>query len=261
MDDNTVENNNAAERVLSPEERRAHPRKSVRVNKVFSAELILPGAEERSHKCRLYVADASEGGLKITSDFAFEKNIDYMVTLIANIPITFKAEIAWARDLGAGMQALGLKFIELDEENRKILDEFIDYYTAKEKSKVYRLNKIIPMRIHHGTSAPEPFYILTLEISLTGMKISHEARLPENEKIFFRIYLDAHSRPLDVCTKVVSQKEEGILGQTYIINLEFIDIDKDANDYLNNFIDNSISDMIEKKVSRPIVIFDEDSMV
>lgn len=247
--------------IPTPEERRAHPRKSVRVNKVFSAELMLHGNEKNPFKCRLYVADVSEGGLKITSDFPFERGISFSATLLANTPFSFKAEIAWSRELGAGMQALGLRFTEINEKNKKILDEFIDYYTAKEKSKVYRLNKVIPMRIHYGTNAPEPYYILTLEISLTGMKISHETRLPENEKIFFRIYLDPHSKPLDVCTRVASQKEEGVLGQTYIINLEFTDLDKDAHEYLNNFIDNAISNMIEKKVSRPVVIFDEDSTV
>lgn len=250
-----------AEDLKSLEDRRAHPRKSVRVNKVFSAEIMPYDTNEPPHKCRLYVADASEGGLKITSDFPFEQGRNFTATLMANTPITFTAEIAWARDLGAGMKALGLKFAEIDKENKQILDEFIDYYTAKEKSKVYRLNKIIPMRIHFGTSAPEPFYILTLEISLTGMKISHEAPLPENEKIYFRIYIDPHSRPLDVCARVISQKEEGVLGQSHIINLEFIDIEHEAHDYLNSFIDNAISNMIEKKVSRPVVIFDEDSMV
>lgn len=238
-------------------ERRVYPRKEVRVNKVFLADLTVKSGE--THQCRLYIADVSEGGFKITSDFPFEKGVHITVTLYSQVPFTFIAEIAWAKELGAGMKALGLMFVDIDKENKDILDSFIAYYTSKELSKVYRLNKVIPMRIQYGTLEPEPFYILTLEISLTGMKIAHETRLPEGEKISFNIYLDPHAKPLEVFAHIISQKEEGSLSENYIINLEFIDMSKEAKEFLNSFIDNAISNLIEKKISRPVVVFDVDS--
>jgi len=238
------------------DERRAHQRKDVRVNKVFSADIIMGGEE---HKCRLYVADVSEGGFKITSDYPFVKNVPLLVTMHLKVPFTFTAEIPWGRDLGAGMHALGLRFLSMEPDQKKVLDDFIAYYTSKEKAKVYRLNKIIPMRIKTGESFPEPFYVLTIEISLMGMKISHDTRLPEGEIVEFKLYLDPHTKPLEVKAHVVSQKEEGMLGENYIINLEFIDLSYEAREYLTSFIDNAMSGIIEKKISRPVVMFDEDS--
>ena len=238
------------------DERRVHQRKDVRVNKVFSADITMGGEE---HKCRLYVADVSEGGFKITSDYPFVRNVPIIVTMHLKVPFTFTAEIAWGRDLGAGMNALGLRFLEMEPDQKKVLDGFIEYYTSKEKAKVFRLNKIIPMRIKRGESFPEPFYVLTIEISLMGMKISHDTRLPEGEVIEFKLYLDPHTKPLEVKAHVVSQKEEGMLGENYIINLEYIDLSCEAREYLTSFIDNAMSGIIEKKISRPVVMFDEDS--
>jgi hypothetical protein len=240
------------------EERRVHPRMDVRVNKVFSASVEMEGT---IHQCRLYVADVSGGGFKITTDFSFIRNTPLKFTMSLKVPFSFVADVPWARDLGAGMQAIGIRFLDIDDDNRKILDDFIDYYTSKEKSKVFRLNKVIPMRIRYGEEADEPSYVLTLEISLVGLKIIHEARLPEDIIIDMKLFLDPHSGPLDVKARVLSEKEEGSFSERFIINLEFVEMESEAKEFLSNFIDSAKTGMIEKKISRPVVIFDEDSAV
>jgi hypothetical protein len=240
------------------EERRAHPRRDVRVNKVFSADVEIDG---EMHPCRLYVADASGGGFKITTDFSFPMNVPLKMTMHLKVPFSFVADVPWARDLGAGMQAIGIRFLEIDEENKTILDDFIDYYTSKETSKVYRLNKVIPMRIKHSEEADEPSYVLTLEISLVGLKIIHEERLPEDRTIEMKLHLDPHSGPLEVKARVLSQKEEGSFSERYIVNLEFVEMESETREFLSNFIDSAKTGIIEKKISRPVVIFDEDSAV
>ncbi|MDQ7822813.1 MAG: PilZ domain-containing protein [Candidatus Eremiobacteraeota bacterium] len=245
-----------SESAMNYDDRRAFQRRDIRVNKVFSAEVDLKG---ELHKMKLYVADVSEGGFKITSDFPFERNVPFKGTLMFQEPFHFTAEISWVKDIGGGMMAQGIRFLEMDEHNRTILTNFIDYYTSREKSKVYRLNKIIPMRIQYGTVNPEPFYVLTIEISLMGMRIVHEERLPETEKINFKIYLDPHSKALEVTAMVHSQKEEGDLGQSFVISLDFVEMDAESKEFLTTFIDNAISGLISKKVSRPVVMFDEDS--
>jgi len=238
------------------DEKRAHPRKDVRVNKVFSATIIMEG---ETHTCRLYVADVSEGGFKITSDYPFKRNVPLEVTMDLYKPLRFKAEIPWAKDLGAGMQALGLKFLEIDDENRQILYDFIDYYTSREMSNVYRLNKVIPMRISLPDGQSEAYYVLTLEISLAGIKISHEQRLPEEGHMELMIFLEPKAHPIEVKAKVLSQKGGGEMGESHIIKLEFVDLAPEVKEYLNSYIDSAKSGLIEKKLSRPVVIFDEDS--
>jgi hypothetical protein len=87
-------------------------------------------------------------------------------------------------------------------------------------------------------SISQKFGVFTLDISTTGIRISHDYPLPEEVDIPFRILLEYNLPPIDVLARVTWQ-EENTLGQ-YVIGMMFQNPEIEVVQRIEAFIENQM---------------------
>ena len=104
-------------------ERRQVERVPIKLNRLYPAGVEAMGYWQA---CFVYLIDISEAGMKLTSDFLFPLGEDIPLQLGLESPLRLKVRAIWCRKLDYSTHIIGLRFMEMDEENRKILRKFIE---------------------------------------------------------------------------------------------------------------------------------------
>jgi|GEM_PF-5160453 len=103
-------------------ERRKSARVPVKLNRLYPAGVEAMGYWQA---CFVYLIDVSEEGMRITSDFPFPIDEVTPMQLDWDKPMRLKVRALWSRKLDYSTHIIGLKFVELSEENRSIVRDLI----------------------------------------------------------------------------------------------------------------------------------------
>jgi len=222
------------ESTQSVPERRREKRRKIKVQRIFAAEIL----GEAPQNCFLHIYDLSESGMRVHTDLSFPAGASLPLRLLLDKPIDLKVEAIWQKELIGGMHVAGLKFQDISRESQNEIRAFLDRHSPENKRTSARLQRILVVEMVVGSTS-QKFGVFTLDISTTGMKISHDYPLPEEVDIPFRILLEYDKPPIEVVARV-SWQEANTLGQ-YVIGLQFAPPDSGVIVRLEEFIDAQIS--------------------
>lgn len=237
------------------DEKRAIERKKIKLNKIFKTEIQL---QNELKSCFVYIVDISEAGMRIHIDFALPEGITMPIKFYLDESLDIKARLVWQKVLVGGMYIAGIEFTEISKEDKEKISRFIEKYSPEGKRKAFRLNRVLAVEVKLA-EIPEKFYALTMDLSTSGMRITHERMLPEGVEIPFRILLDLDKPPIEVTGKVAWQKESSWGG--YTIGVEFAEVSEKTAARINQFIDLAFNGKLDDQIIAPqegIDIFEEE---
>lgn len=247
-------------------ERRRETRRKVRVQRIFAAELLssgnglgpaplvpvrlelplsadpfaggpfgdAPQPEERGQSCFLHIHDLSDSGMRVHTDLQFPLDTPMRIKLLFDRPVLMEVQAVWQKELIGGMHVTGFKFVDISAEGRAEVQSFLDRHSPENKRNSVRLQRILVVEMNLGNTS-QKFGVFTLDISTTGMKLSHDYPLPEDVDIPFRILLEYDKPPVDLVARVTWQ-EPNTLGQ-FVIGLAFKPLDPGVTARLEDFIE------------------------
>lgn len=187
-----------------------------------------------SGSCFLHIYDLSIAGMRVHTDHPFEDGSHTRLRLFLDNPLEVNVKTIWTKELYGGMFVTGLAFEDLSSDAGEDLAHFIDKYSPDNKRRSLRLQRILPVEIKIG-SITQKMSVFTLDISVTGMRISYDFPLPEEMPIPFSVVLDFDREPVEL-TCQVSWQEENTLGQ-YVIGLQFIEPSAVSLERIETFIE------------------------
>lgn len=211
-------------------DRRKQTRRKLKLQKIFAAEFL---EHENSPNCFLHIYDLSDKGMRVHTDHLFPETGSVPLRLYLDQPVDLRVAQVWRKELFGGMQVVGLEFDATPEALEEI-GRFIERYSPDNKRTTFRLQRILVVEMLLGSTS-QKFGVFTLDISASGMRISHDFPLPEDVDIPFRILLEYDKEPIEVTARVTWQ-EENTLGQ-YVIGLQFTEIGEPAVDRIEDFIE------------------------
>ncbi len=103
-----------------------------------------------------------------------------------------------------------------------------------ERRREYRLNKVLGAVLGTGDDSIRA-RIFVINISRTGLKATHQTRLPEVDQQDLLLFLTAKDPPLTLQAKVAWQKELAVSGM-FEIGFQFIDMSDEDAQRLDDFI-------------------------
>ena len=213
----------------SPDRRKLQRRK-LKLQKIFAAEFI---DAEDAPNCFLHIYDLSERGMRVHTDHVFPDSGAVPLRLFLDQPIELRVHQIWRKELFGGMQVVGLEF-DGGPEALRFVRGFMERYSPDNKRASFRLQRILVVEMLLGSTS-QKFGVFTLDISASGMRISHDFPLPEEVDIPFRILLEYDRDPIEVVARVTWQ-EENTLGQ-YVIGLQFTEIGEESIERIDDFIE------------------------
>lgn len=217
------------------DDRRQVSRKKVKLQRIFAAEIAVEEAQAQS--CFVHIHDLSEVGMRVHTDFDFPPDRDVSIKLFLEQPVSLKVRLAWHKELIGGMRVVGLAFRDTSDEQLGEIREFLERYSPDNKRCSLRLQRMLMVEMTLG-SVRQKFGVFTLDISTSGIRISHDYPLPEELDIPFHILLE-YDRPALAVTARVSWQEPNSLGQ-YIIGLQFCDPSPEAIARIEDFIETQL---------------------
>lgn len=75
---------------------------------------------------RAAIADISESGMRVISDQYLPKGTKYTFTMKSPPNLTLRGEVRWVRDFERETYQVGILLIDINEEDRKRLANFLD---------------------------------------------------------------------------------------------------------------------------------------
>jgi hypothetical protein len=75
---------------------------------------------------RAAIADVSETGMRVISDQYLPKNTKYSFTMKSPPSLTLRGEVRWVRAFERDTFQVGVLFVDVNEEDRKRLANFLD---------------------------------------------------------------------------------------------------------------------------------------
>lgn len=86
------------------------------------------GVEDRlsSMQFRAAIADISETGMRVIADRCLPKGTKYTFSMKSPPNLSLRGEVRWIRDFSRDTYQVGIMFIDVDEEDRKRLENFLD---------------------------------------------------------------------------------------------------------------------------------------
>lgn len=215
-------------------ERRRERRRKIKVQRIFAAEIL--GSAPQN--CFLHIYDLSESGMRVHTDMLFETGKPMPLRLLLDQSIDLEVEAIWQKELIGGMHVAGLKFVQISQQAQDEIHSFLQRHSPENKRKSVRLQRILVVEMVVGSTS-QKFGVFTLDISTTGMKISHDYPLPEDVEIPFRILLEYDKPPIELIARVTWQ-EANTLGQ-YVIGLSFLPLEPGVSGRLEDFIDHQLT--------------------
>ena len=231
------------------DDRRRVNRRKIKLQRIFAAEVQL---EDSAQSCFVHIYDLSEVGMRVHTDFMFPENRDIGIKLFLDSPVDLNVRLAWQKELIGGMHVVGLAFAKVSDDQFAQVREFLERYSPENKRTSMRLQRMLMVEMMLG-SISQKFGVFTLDISTTGIRISHDYPLPEDVDIPFRILLEYNKPPINVSARVTWQ-EENTLGQ-YIIGLMFKAPEPDVVERIETFIETQVKGAAP--VSRSVIPLEE----
>ena len=105
---------------------------------------------------------------------------------------------------------------------------------APERRREYRLNKVLGAVLGAGEESVRA-RIFVINISRSGLKATHQTRLPEIDQQELQLFLSAKEPPLLTQAKVAWQKELAVSGM-FEIGFQFLDMSDEDAQRLEDFI-------------------------
>ena len=215
-------------------ERRALSRRRAPIKRIFAADIL--GESDVDH-CLVHIHDLSEGGMRVHTEYNFPLNQTVSLRLHLEEAVDVSVRRVWDKPLVGGMNVYGLQFDELQEQSRLKLKRFLEQSFQENRRKSFRLERILVVELEVDDQTSR-FGVFTLDMSASGMRINHEAPLPEGRELKFSILLEPGQEPVQVRSKVSWQKENAF-GH-YLIGLQFIDLDEKSRDRIETYIESSV---------------------
>jgi hypothetical protein len=230
------------------DDRRRVNRRKIKLQRIFAAEVQMDGvifgtrgapaeSGDPPQSCFVHIYDLSEVGMRVHTDFLFPANRDISIRLLLDVPVDLNVRLAWQKELVGGMHVVGLSFGDVSDGQLSQVREFLDRYSPENKRTTLRLQRMLMVEMMLG-SISQKFGVFALDISTTGIRISHDYPLPEDLDIPFRILLEYNKPSIEVLARVTWQ-EENTLGQ-YIIGLVFVDPEDEVADRIEDFIETQV---------------------
>lgn len=225
-------------------ERRESKRFTIQLNKITGAEVTLRGGSPTP--CYVYVADISEGGLRITSDTWFDREQRFGLHLQLNPPLGGEVEVVWNKQLQGGTNVYGLKFVDVNEELQKQIDDFIHSFSfeARRDAVSARLNRVICMQLPE-VAQDQRLYVFTSMLSVQGMQITVEMPLEVDQTYDFLLFLEVEEPPVVVRAKAVSLKPATF--DRFKVDLVFEGLDEYGVNRINAFLDKVVTGDIDRQ--------------
>jgi len=239
------------------EERRAAARHKLELKKIFSAELSYDSFHDT---CYIYIVDVSlgedrKGGIRITCDRAIPTDIPVHITFHLDEPFDATVQVSWGRDLEGGTHVYGMQFLDLDDEGVRAVTAFMDHWSPEARRRNFRLNHVIRVECESGGESRR-MYVLALDFSPQGMKITSEQPFTEGSELTCRLFLDLDQGPVAVKARVQWQ-QPGTLG-IHIVGLRFLDVTPETEDRINAYIDQVLSGQLMSQNVLPQSDFEDD---
>ena len=103
-----------------------------------------------------------------------------------------------------------------------------------ERRREYRLNRMLGAVLGSGEDSVRA-RIFVINISRTGLKATHEFRLPELERQALSLFLSAKDGPLEMQVKIAWQKELVVSGM-FEVGFQFLEMSDEDARRLEEFI-------------------------
>jgi len=103
-----------------------------------------------------------------------------------------------------------------------------------DRRREYRLNKVLGAVLGTGEESFRA-RIFVINISRSGLKATHQTRVPDAGQQALQLFLSAKEQPLMVQVKVAWQKELAVSGM-FEIGFEFVEMSDDDAERLEGFI-------------------------
>ncbi len=214
-------------------ERREAVRKKIKVKKIFAAKIT---ADSQLQQCFFHIFDISETGMRIHSDIPLPLQETVNLSFVANIEFSVNAKCVWKKELAGGMYILGIQFMDVTEEQLEAIRSITNKYSPDNKRTNKRLQRFLSVELNYGETQQQ-FSVFTLDISQTGMRITYDSPLPENQLVPMTVQLEYDKPPIQLQAKVVHQALNSI-GQ-YVIGLNFENLDEQTRERIGDFIESA----------------------
>lgn len=103
-----------------------------------------------------------------------------------------------------------------------------------ERRREYRLNKVLGAVLGTGEDAFRA-RIFVINISRTGLKATHQVRVPDADSTHLQLFLSSKEPPLEIEARVAWQKELTVSGM-FEIGFQFLSMSEDDNLRLEEFM-------------------------
>jgi hypothetical protein len=236
------------------DERRIAKRFAIQLNKITGAEVTRDSSATQS--CYVYVADISEGGLRITTDSWFDPGEQFGLHLQLNPPLNGRVEVVWSKQLTGGTNVYGVKFVEMSDALRTQVKTFIDSFSeeARRKSKSVNLNRVVCMQFPELTHDKRT-YVLTNVLSSEGMQVTAETAFDHGRAYDCLLFLEPDQPP--VVVRAVARAVQKAVCDRFKVTFDFERMSTDGTARINAFLDKVISGEIDRQVMTREVDFDE----
>jgi hypothetical protein len=237
------------------DERRIAKRFAIQLNKITSAEVTRDGSGGPT-PCYVYVADISEGGLRITTDTWFDRGEQFHLMLMLNPPLDGRVEVVWSKQLTGGTNVYGVKFVEMSEALKAQIAAFIESFSeaSRRLSKSVSLNRVLCMQFPELTH-DKRIYVLTSVLGTDSMQVTAEIPFEQGRTYDCLLFLDPDAAP--VVVKAIAREVKAAVFDRFKIAFEFASLSADGTERINGFLDRVISGDVDRPVIHREMSFDE----
>ena len=227
-------------------ERRNEVRKSPRLNRILTAELIsAPGADPEP--ISLFLVDISLSGMRVNTDRELPDSTgDQSLripltglgqTLPGDLAVNFR--VAWKKSLVGGTWVHGLEF-QLDDFNsaRPTIEELLRSCTSETGRRRFRLNRLLPISLQLEADGPWK-ELYASDLSAGGLCAQLGQKLERHHPVAVRVHLEFDLPTVELQARVAwtGAQPHGRVET----GLEFLEVDEYAAQTIDRYIDRCLS--------------------
>lgn len=222
-------------------ERRESKRFAVHLNKITTAEVTLDANPPTP--CYVYVADISEGGLRITTDAWYDRAQRFGLRLQLDHPLQVTVEVIWSKQLAGGTNVYGLQFVDVTDEQSAQVLTFIDSYSqeARRRRLGFNLNRVMGIQFPGVTESQ--IYVLTNVLSADSLEITAEIYLEQGQGYDCHLFLETDQAP--VATRAIVREIKPAVFDRFRIHCDLEHPSTDGVERINAFLDKVLRHEIE----------------
>lgn len=212
-------------------ERRRHPRKPVKLNRMFTAEVHIG---DQTKRCYLHVHDISQSGMRLSTQLHLPAGIPLRVRFFFHEHLELPVQVMWQRE-GENGQMLGIQFMDVTPETEEAIARLMDRLTGqgREQRRTMRLDHSMRVEVEVN-GVRTPLTCTTLEVSRGGMRISADVPLLEGETYRAHIELEPGKPLVELPFQVVWKKPTSF--EKTLMGLTFVDPSEEALASIDRFL-------------------------